>query len=313
WEVASDGGIFTFGAAHFSGSMGGFHLNAPIVGISATPTGHGYWEVASDGGIFTFGTAKFYGSMGRKQLNEPIVGLAATSTGHGYWEVASDGGIFTFGSAVFGGSMGGKTTGGTVVGMAADRSGPGYWEVASRGEAFNLGTAAFEGDIVEPATAPTPSVVAEGNRIASVADSQIGQTNPYLYGPDGSTWCAFFTSWVWRDAGIPIPETGPAADVGTWALASGGKILAPTATPVPGDAVLWVRAHTPVVWPNEAGLNYPNIEHVSIVTQVLSNGDIVTVGGNEDGAVRAAGPFAPANASSSYGKAIYGYAQPPAG
>jgi hypothetical protein len=57
--------------------MGGKALNAPIVGVAATPTGKGYWEVASDGGIFSFGTASFYGSMGGKALNAPIVGVAA--------------------------------------------------------------------------------------------------------------------------------------------------------------------------------------------------------------------------------------------
>ena len=50
WEVASDGGIFAFGDAGFYGSMGGTHLNRPIVGIAATSDGRGYWEVASDGG-----------------------------------------------------------------------------------------------------------------------------------------------------------------------------------------------------------------------------------------------------------------------
>ncbi len=50
WEVASDGGIFSFGDATFYGSEGGVHLNAPIVGMAATPDGSGYWEVASDGG-----------------------------------------------------------------------------------------------------------------------------------------------------------------------------------------------------------------------------------------------------------------------
>jgi hypothetical protein len=34
WEVASDGGIFTFGDAQFLGSMGGQHLNAPVVGMA---------------------------------------------------------------------------------------------------------------------------------------------------------------------------------------------------------------------------------------------------------------------------------------
>jgi hypothetical protein len=78
WEVASDGGLFSFGNAAFYGSMGGKPLNEPIVGIASTPTGKGYWEVASDGGLFSFGNAAFYGSMGGKPLNEPIVGIAST-------------------------------------------------------------------------------------------------------------------------------------------------------------------------------------------------------------------------------------------
>ena len=99
WEVASDGGIFSFGDAAFHGSMGGMPLNAPIVGMAATPSGNGYWEVASDGGIFSFGDAAFHGSMGGTPLNAPIVGMAATPSGDGYWEVASDGGLFAFGDA----------------------------------------------------------------------------------------------------------------------------------------------------------------------------------------------------------------------
>ncbi|MHB8220721.1 MAG: putative Ig domain-containing protein, partial [Acidimicrobiales bacterium] len=94
WTVAADGGIFAFGSAPYSGSMGGKALNAPVVGVAAAPTGGGYWEVASDGGIFAFGSAGFYGSMGGKALNAPVVGIAAAPTGGGYWEVESDGGIF---------------------------------------------------------------------------------------------------------------------------------------------------------------------------------------------------------------------------
>ena len=36
WLQGQDGGIFTFGNAEFYGSMGGQHLNAPMVGIAAT-------------------------------------------------------------------------------------------------------------------------------------------------------------------------------------------------------------------------------------------------------------------------------------
>ena len=40
WEVASDGGIFAFNAP-YAGSMGGRHLNAPIVGMAASRERHG--------------------------------------------------------------------------------------------------------------------------------------------------------------------------------------------------------------------------------------------------------------------------------
>ena len=62
--VASDGGIFNYGSAQFYGSMGGKHLNKPIVGMAVTGDGGGYWLVASNRGIFSFGDAQFYGSTG---------------------------------------------------------------------------------------------------------------------------------------------------------------------------------------------------------------------------------------------------------
>ena len=71
WEVASDGGIFSFGDAAFHGSAGSLVLNKPIVGMAATPDGQGYWLVASDGGVFTYGDAHYSGSMGGIALNKP--------------------------------------------------------------------------------------------------------------------------------------------------------------------------------------------------------------------------------------------------
>jgi hypothetical protein len=136
-EVAADGGIFDFGGA-FYGSMGGQHLNQPIVGLARTPDGGGYWEVAADGGIFNFGDAGFYGSMGGQHLNAPIVSIASTPDGRGYWEVAADGGIFNFGDAPLLGSMGGQHLNAPVVGIAAAPTG-GYYEVASDGGIFNFG------------------------------------------------------------------------------------------------------------------------------------------------------------------------------
>jgi hypothetical protein len=102
WLVASDGGVFAFGDAHFWGSMGGTHLNKPVVGMAGNTMG-GYWLVASDGGIFSFDAA-FEGSLGGIALNAPVTGMASTDDGQGYWMVTADGGAFTFGDAPFWGS-----------------------------------------------------------------------------------------------------------------------------------------------------------------------------------------------------------------
>jgi len=136
WEVGADGGIYSFGTAHFYGSMGGTPLNAPIVGIASTADGEGYWLVARDGGVFAFGDAHFYGSMGGSRLNQPIVGIASTPDGEGYWLVARDGGVFAFGDAHFYGSMGGSRLNQPIVGIATNSTTGGYWEVASDGGTF---------------------------------------------------------------------------------------------------------------------------------------------------------------------------------
>ena len=60
--MASDGGMFAFGASQFFGSLAGRALGSAVSGISATPDGRGYWMVAGGGGVFAFGDARFAGS-----------------------------------------------------------------------------------------------------------------------------------------------------------------------------------------------------------------------------------------------------------
>jgi sugar lactone lactonase YvrE len=147
WLAASDGGMFSEGAAGFYGSLGNIHLNQPIVGMAATPDGKGYWLVSSDGGIFAEGDAKFFGSLGNIVLNKPIVGMAATPDGKGYWLVSSDGGIFAEGDAGFYGSLGNIVLNKPIVGMATTRDGKGYWLVSSDGGIFAEGDAGFFGSL----------------------------------------------------------------------------------------------------------------------------------------------------------------------
>ena len=147
WVVTRTGGVYALGAAQWLGDMSGQALNAPMVGIAATPDGKGYWLLGADGGIFSFGDAHFYGSTGNLKLAKPVVGIAATGDGGGYWLVASDGGIFSFGDAHFYGSMGGRPLNKPVVGMASTAGGTGYWLVASDGGIFSFGNAPFYGSL----------------------------------------------------------------------------------------------------------------------------------------------------------------------
>jgi hypothetical protein len=197
--VASDGGIFNYGAgAPFLGSMGGQHLNAPIVGMATMPAGDGYYLAASDGGVFNFGSAQFFGSAGSLHLNAPIVGIAVTPDGGGYWLVASDGGIFSYGDAQFYGSMGGKPLNKPIVGIASLPNGDGYYLVASDGGLFTFptgpqgppflgstGSITLNKPVVGMAVTPSGQyyLVASDGGIFSFPDTPNG---PPFYGSTGS-------------------------------------------------------------------------------------------------------------------------------
>jgi hypothetical protein len=87
--------VFTFGDARFFGSMGGRHLDSPVVGMTPTPTGHGYWLVAADGGVFSFGDARFAGSTAPLHASSPTVGIVAHRHDDGYFLLQADGTVST--------------------------------------------------------------------------------------------------------------------------------------------------------------------------------------------------------------------------
>ena len=101
WLLGADGGVFSYGDAHFYGSTGNPGPQQASCRHGPDPDGKEYWLVASDGGVFSYGDAHFYGSTGNLVLNKPVVGMAPAPDGKGYWLVASDGGIFAFGDAGF--------------------------------------------------------------------------------------------------------------------------------------------------------------------------------------------------------------------
>ncbi|HTU79829.1 MAG TPA: CHAP domain-containing protein [Solirubrobacteraceae bacterium] len=135
------------------------------------------------------------------------------------------------------------------------------------------------------ATQDTP-----GARIVAIAESQIGQTeqppgsneSPAIAqyrtatagAIPGAPWCAYFASWVARQAGEPIGEGGQGAgavsEVWSWAQSTGRAIPnGPGVVPKPGDLIVF------------------GDEHVGIVRDVLPDGDIQTIEGNYENKVAA--------------------------
>jgi hypothetical protein len=145
WIASSDGQLFAYGSLPDQGDTRRLGIAAPIVGLTAHPSGLGYWMFGRDGGVFTFGYAQFFGSTGGMRLNAPVIGMAATPSGNGYWLVGRDGGVFTFGGASFHGSTGGLRLNAPVIGMTPTPTGRGYWLYARDGGIFSFGDARFYG------------------------------------------------------------------------------------------------------------------------------------------------------------------------
>ena len=231
WEVASDGGVFSFGGAPFYGSMATTALNAPVVGLAPTADGKGYWEVASDGGVFSFGDAQFYGSMGGAPLSAPVVGIVATPDGKGYWEVASDGGVFSFGDAPFFGSAASLKLNAAVVGIAAAPTGGGYWLVGADGGVYAFGGAPFSG---------SEGGVALNAPVVGMAATPSGK-GYWLVGADGGVYAfggaPFFGSEGGTTLNAPVVGLAPTADGGGyWEVASDGGVFSFGDAPFSGSA-----------------------------------------------------------------------------
>jgi hypothetical protein len=170
WEVAGDGGVFSYGNAQYAGStpsgytgsftsMAHYGKNdaywlldstgqiyaykAPYYGGS--PTGYngsfvgieyngssGYWLLDSTGQIYSYGNAAYYGGS-PTGYNGSFVGIAATPDHRGYWLVDSTGQVYAYGDAAYYGAPVGQNS---IVGITASPNG-GYWEVSSSGGVFS--------------------------------------------------------------------------------------------------------------------------------------------------------------------------------
>jgi len=115
------------------------------------------------------------------------------------------------------------------------------------------------GDLTEVGQAEQPPGSNNSPRIAQYRTATAGAPGP---GP----WCAYFTSWLARGAGVPVGDHGQGFGsvdaLYAWAQKSGRAI--PTSTgqdPKPGDLIVWD-------------------EHIGIVESVKPDGSIQTIEGN---------------------------------
>jgi CHAP domain-containing protein len=137
-----------------------------------------------------------------------------------------------------------------------------------------------------PAGAVAPVAAPAGNspaaRMVAMAQAEVGQAeqppgsnnsariaqyrSATAGAPGPGPWCAYFTSWLARGAGVPVGDQGQGFGsvdaLYAWAQKSGRAIPASAGQdPKPGDLIVWD-------------------EHIGIVESVLPDGRIQTIEGN---------------------------------
>jgi len=99
---------------------------------------------------------------------------------------------------------------------------------------------------------------------------RIAQYRQATAGSGVGPWCAYFTSWAAREAGVPLGDAGQGFgrvdDVWAWAERSGKAIPAAGAQPQPGDLIVWD-------------------EHIGVVESVGADGRVNTIEGNSSDSV----------------------------
>lgn len=143
--VASDGGVFAFGDAHFAGSCPGIGGCAgAAVTVMPDASGSGYWLVTQTGNVFAFGDASYDGAPG--STGSPVTSAVRTPNGDGYWILTANGSIYSYGDAGGFGDAAGNFNGldsATAIFVTTD--GAGYWVSSALGAVFNFGDAPNDG------------------------------------------------------------------------------------------------------------------------------------------------------------------------
>ena len=101
---------------------------------------------------------------------------------------------------------------------------------------------------------------------------RIAQYRQATAGSGVGPWCAYFTSWAAREAGVPLGDHGQGFgrvdDVYAWAQKTGKAVpnTRPDVKPQPGDLIVWD-------------------EHIGVVESVDPDGSIHTIEGNSSDSV----------------------------
>jgi hypothetical protein len=146
--VASDGGVFAFGDAHFAGSCPGIGgCSGATVAVMPDASGNGYWLITKTGHVYTFGDAPYLGAPGPQ--SSPITSAVATPSGHGYYILDANGQVFAYGDATRRGNTPSGSTGGLNPASAifTTSDGGGYWVSDALGKVFSFGNAPGDGDM----------------------------------------------------------------------------------------------------------------------------------------------------------------------
>jgi sugar lactone lactonase YvrE len=142
--VASDGGVFAFGDAHFAGSCPGIGgCSGAAVAVMPDASGNGYWLVTATGNVYTFGDAAYFGAPGHGTVTSAV----ATPDGKGYWILLSNGQVLNYGDAANLGSPDSSNFNSldTAASIFATSDGGGYWVSSALGAVFNFGDAPNNG------------------------------------------------------------------------------------------------------------------------------------------------------------------------
>jgi hypothetical protein len=167
----------------------------------------------------------------------------------------------------------------TVGGAAAPTAATAVASAAGGSSSFQT---ALQGALA-PGMVPTvgPQTSSPGSAMCLIAGAEVGQAEQppgsndspriaqYRTATAGSgvgPWCAYFTSWVARQAGTPLGDHGEGFGsvdaLYAWAQRAGRAVPnGPGVVPRPGDLIVWD-------------------EHIGIVEQVLPDGRIQTLEGN---------------------------------